>query len=458
MTMRSITARFGVFLLACGAPSYAAAPTTTRDIGAIVKGISAQRIEARIRKLADFGTRHSLSETASETRGIGAARRWISAELTECSRAAGGRLQVTLDEFVAESSARVPTPTTMVNVVATLPGNQIESRERIYVVSGHYDSMPSSVMDANTDAPGANDDASGTAAVMEMACVMANYSFDATLVFLTVTGEEQGLLGSTHWAKEAHEKRQDVAGMFTNDIIGSSRGADGKSYANRVRVFAEGVPPSKEPPEELRTRISTGGENDSPARELARFVKEQAERHVQGMSVDVIYRRDRYQRGGDHQPFLEQGFAAIRFVEASENFRHQHQNVRKENGVQYGDLPEFVDFEYVASIARINAVALAALASAPAAPQDAAIETIKLENDTTLRWTANSEPDVAGYRIVWRDTTAPFWQHRRDVGNVTRYTLEGISKDDYVFGVVALDKDGNESVASYPKPYRPARN
>jgi hypothetical protein len=176
------------------------------------------------------------------------------------------------------------------------------------------------------------------------------------------------------------------------------------------------------------------------------------------MTVDLVYRRDRYLRGGDHSPFLDQGFPALRFVEASENFQHQHQNVRKENGVQYGDLPEFVDFKYVASIAKVNAAALAALAYGPAAPKDAMIETVKLENDRTLRWSANSESDLAGYRIVWRDTTAPFWQHSKDVGNVTRYTLTGISKDDFVFGVVALDKDGYESVASYPKPYRPARN
>jgi hypothetical protein len=246
--------------------------------------------------------------------------------------------------------------------------------------------------------------------------------------------------------------------MFTNDIIGSSHGADGKSYANHVRLFAEGVPPLKDLSEDLRTRITTGGENDSPTRELARFVKAQAERHVRGMTVDLVYRRDRYLRGGDHSPFLDQGFPALRFVEASENFQHQHQNVRKENGVQYGDLPEFVDFKYVASIAKVNAAALAALAYGPAAPKDAMIETVKLENDTTLRWSANSESDLAGYRIVWRDTTAPFWQHSKDVGNVTRYTLTGISKDDFVFGVVALDKDGYESVASYPKPYRPARN
>jgi Zn-dependent M28 family amino/carboxypeptidase len=343
----------------------------------------------------------------------------------------------------------------MSNVVATLPGTQAAARDRIYVVSGHYDSMPSDVMDATSDAPGANDDASGTAAVVEMACVLSSYQFDATLVFMAVAGEEQGLVGSTHWAKAARAQGLDIAGMFTNDIIGSSRGTDGKRNAGRVRLYAEGVPPLKELADDLRTRITTGGENDSSARELARFVKDQAERQVKGMTVELIYRRDRYLRGGDHLPFLEQGYPAVRFVEASEDYRHQHQNVRLENGVQYGDTLEHVDFGYVASVTKVNAAALIALANGPSAPRDAMIETIRLENDTTLRWTANLEPDIAGYRIVWRETTAPYWQQRRDVGNVTRYTLKALSKDDYLFGVVAVDKDGNESVASYPKPYRP---
>jgi len=456
--MRSTTAVLAIWLLAYIAPTSAmmTAPSP-RDIDAIVKAISAQRIETRIRKLVGFGTRHSLSDTASETRGIGAARRYIANELEECSRNTGGRLKVTLDEFVAAPSTRVPTPTTMINIVATLGGTQTASRDRIYVVSGHYDSMPSDVMDASSDAPGANDDASGTAAVIEMACVMANYAFDATIVFMAVAGEEQGLVGSTHWAKHARDNGLNVAGMFTNDIIGSSRGADGKSRKNRVRLFAEGVPPAKEVSDELRTRLTTGGENDSASRELARFVKAQAERRVKGMQVDLIYRRDRYLRGGDHLPFLEQGYPALRFTEASEDYRHQHQNVRTENGVRYGDKIEFVDFSYVASVTKVNAAALAALALGPAAPTEAKIETIKLENDTTLLWAANAESDLAGYRILWRDTTAPYWQHSRDVGNVTRYTLTGVSKDDFVFGVVAVDKDGNESVASYPTPFRPAR-
>lgn len=416
--------------------------------------ISEQRIEGRIRQLVSFGTRNSLSNPDSETRGIGAARRWIKAELERCSADAGGRLQVAFDEHLVESGPRIPRPTKIVNVVATLPGAQAESRDRLYVVSGHYDSMPSSPVDAEKDAPGANDDASGTAVSMELACVMARYQFDATLVFLAVAGEEQGLLGSYGWAKAARAKGLDVAGMLDNDIVGNTRGANGRVERERVRLFAEGVPPLKTLPDDVLLALRTGGENDLPTRSLGRYVKEVAERHVSQLTVELIYRRDRYLRGGDHIPFLEAGYPAIRFTEMLEDFRHQHQDVRLENGVQFGDLPEFVDFGYVANVARVNLAALASLALAPSAPKDVQVLTQFLEHNTTLRWKANPEPDVAGYRIVWRDTTAPFWQHERDVGNVTQHTLVDISKDDFLFGVQAYDRDGNLSVTTYPRPFR----
>jgi hypothetical protein len=425
----------------------------------IVREVSASNIEAIIRKLAGFGTRHSLSETESDTRGIGAARRWIKAEMERYSQASGGRLRVEFYEFTQQPVARVPRPTQIVNVVATLPGRQPESRDRIYVVSGHYDSCvcTQDMLDSTSDAPGANDDASGTAAVMEMARVMSKYEFDATLVFMAVAAEEQGLLGSTHWAEQAKEKKLDIAGMITNDIIGSSRAEDGRIDNRQVRLFAEGVPAARADSPETRALLQTGGENDSPTRQLARYIKEVAEKYVRPMKVTVIYRRDRYLRGGDHLPFLDRGWPAVRMTEPSEDFKHQHQRVRKENGVQYGDLVEFVDFNYVAQVTRVNASALASLALAPAAPSNVEMETIRLENDTTLRWEANKEPDVAGYEIVWRETTAPFWQHKVFAGNVTRYTVKGVSKDNFLFGVRAVDKDGNASVAVYPRPYRPQR-
>jgi hypothetical protein len=429
------------------------------QIQKIVREISAANVEATIRKLVSFGTRHSLSETESATRGIGAARRWIKSEFEHYSRESGGRLQVEFDEFTQPPVARVPKPTQIVNVVATLPGRQAESKDRIFVVSGHYDSCvcAQDVLDGTSDAPGANDDASGTAAVMEMARVMSKYEFDATLVFMTVAAEEQGLLGSTHWAEMARQKNLNIAGMITNDIIGSSHAEDGHVDNRHVRLFAEGVPPAKELSPGLLTLLQTGGENDLPTRQLARSIKETAERYVAGMTVTVIYRKDRYLRGGDHSPFLERGFAAVRMTEPNEDYKHQHQKVRSENGVQYGDLPEFDDFNYIAQVARVNAAALANLALAPAAPANVEVETARLENDTTLRWEANKEPDIAGYQIVWRETTAPFWQHKQFAGNVTTFTMKGLSKDNYLFGVQAVDKDGNASAAVYPRPFRPQR-
>jgi hypothetical protein len=434
----------------------AAAPGDANpQITRITAEISRPRIEATIRKLVSFGTRNSLSETESATRGIGAARRWIKSELERCAAENGGRLQVAFDEHLIESGPRVPKPTKFVNVVATLPGEQAESRGRTYVVSGHYDSMPSSPVDGERDAPGANDDASGTAVSMELACVMSKYRFDATLVFLAVSGEEQGLLGSTGWAKDAKARGVDVAGMITNDIVGNTRGADGRVIRDRVRLFAEGVPARKDLPDEVVAALRTGGENDLPTRQLARFMRDAAERHAPQLKVDVIWRRDRYLRGGDHFPFLDAGYAAVRFTEPLEDWRHQHQDVRMEGGVQFGDLPEFVDFDFVANVARVNAASLAALALGPSIPKEVEMENLRLEGDTTIRWKANPEPDIAGYRIVWRDTTAPDWQYMKDVGNLTRETLVGVSKDNFTFGVQAYDKDGNLSVAAYPRPYRP---
>ena len=425
---------------------------TNPQLVEVLKEISRQKIEASIGKLVDFGTRHTLSVTTSETRGIGAARRWLQEELERYAKDSGGRLQVSLDQFTQPAGGRNPQPVQVVNVVATLPGDQLESRDRIYVVSGHYDSRVSDVMNATADAPGADDDASGVAAVLELARVMSKKKWDATLVFMAVAGEEQGLFGSTHWAKRAREKNWDVAGMITNDIIGSARSEVGHADKGHVRLFAEGVPPLKEMPARWLAQIQTGGENDSPARELARFIKTTAERYLGGMTVELIYRKDRYLRGGDHSPFLAAGYPAVRMTEPNEDFRHQHQDVRKVQGVQYGDLPEFVDFEYTAQVTRVNAASLGALALAPARPAGVEMETQELTNDTTLHWQPNREPDLAGYEIFWRETTAPFWQHSVFVGNVTRYTVAKVSKDNYVFGVAAVDQEGNRSPAVYPVP------
>jgi hypothetical protein len=432
------------------APKQTARKIANPAINSIVRQIDARNIERSIRQLAAFGTRNTLSEQNNPKRGIGAARDWLYAEFLKVAETSNGRMTVEKQSYEQPKAQRVPEPTVITNVVATLKGSQPEATDRIYVVSGHYDSMCNSPTDAKCDAPGANDDASGTAAVLEMARVMAKFEFDATIVFMAVAGEEQSLLGSTYFAEQAKQKNWNIDAMFTNDIIGNTLGGNGVRNRNTVRVFSEGVP-SNETPAEANTRRSVGGENDSQSRQLARFIKEEAETFVPGMNVMLVYRRDRYGRGGDHIPFLERGYPAVRFTEVNENFRYQHQNVRVENGVQYGDLPQFVDFAYVANVARVNAAALARLAYAPSRPKGVTIVS-RLSDDTELRWEANNEPDLYGYEIVWRETWAATWGGTRAVGNVTSFTLKGMSKDNYFFGVRAVDKEGNRSPVTFPRP------
>ena len=426
------------------------------QISRIVSEIDPRNIENTIRKLVSFGTRNTLSDQNDPNRGIGAARDWLYAEFQKAAAASTGRMTVEKQTFEQPKVARVPQPTMLTNIVATLKGTQPESANRVYLVSGHYDSMCNSPTDAKCDAPGANDDASGTAAVLEMARVMAKYKFDATIIFMTVPGEEQGLLGATHFADESKKNNVNIEAMFTNDIIGSSLGGNGVRDPHTVRVFSEGVP-SNETPQEATSRRSVGGENDSTSRQLARFIKETNDAYLPSMKVWLIYRRDRYGRGGDLQPFLERGYASVRFTEPNEDYHHQHQNVRIENGIQYGDLPQFDDFKYIADVARVNAAALAALALGPARPANVFIAT-GLSNDSELKWEANKEPDLAGYVIVWRDTTAATWTNSQSIGNVLTYVMKGMSKDNYFFGVRAVDKEGNRSQVTYPKPQpRPPR-
>ena len=421
------------------------------EIAKMVKEVSAKNIEATIRKLVSFGTRSTLSDQNDPNRGIGAARDWIYGEFQKISADCGNCLTVEKQSFLQPKANRVPEPTTLTNVVATLKGTT--DPDRVYVVSGHYDTMCSSPTDGKCDAPGANDDGSGTATVIELARVMSKRKFDATIIFVTVAGEEQGLLGSTHFAQQASEKKMNIEGMFTNDIVGGVTSQKNSPNRNKIRVFSEGVP-SDETPQQANTRRSVGGENDSPSRELARFIKEQSDRYLKNFKVWMIYRRDRYLRGGDHIPFLERGYTAVRITEADEDYTHQHQNVRTENGVFYGDTPEYVDFEYTANVARVNLIALASLAYAPAKPKNVGIVTARLTNDTELKWDASTDTDLAGYEIVWRDTTAPEWTDSAFVGNVTDFLVKGRSKDNYFFGVRAVDKDGNKSPVVYPRPVR----
>lgn len=419
------------------------------EINKMIKEISAKRIEADIRKLVSFGTRNTLSEQDNPTRGIGAARDWLFAEFSKISAECGNCLQVEKQTFVQPKANRIPEPVNLTNVFAVLKGTSDPTR--VYVVSGHYDSMCTSAIDAKCDAPGANDDASGTAVSLELARVMSKRKFDATIVFMAVPGEEQGLLGATYYAEQAKVNKVNIEAMFTNDIVGGAMKFKNSPDRNKVRIFSEGVP-SDETPQQANTRRSVGGENDSASRQLARYIKEQSDKYLKNFTPWLIYRRDRYGRGGDHIPFVQRGFAGIRITEPNEDYTRQHQNLRTENGINYGDLPDFVDFEYVANVTRVNMISLASLANAPAKPKNVAIVTARLTNDTDLKWDANTDSDIASYEVVWRDTTSAVWTNSVNVGNVTTYTAKEMSKDNYFFGVRAVDKDGNKSPVVYPRP------
>jgi len=437
-------------------PTFAGTTNPDPDIQKIISEISADRIQRSIYVLSSFKTRHTLSDPLPSGDGIGGAASWVKAEFERVSVASGGRLRVETDTFIQPILLpRVPHPTELINIVATLPGTDSSAQSRVYVVSAHYDSCNRNILDSTNAAPGADDDASGVAAVLEMARVMSHHEFPAKLVFMAVPGEEQGLLGSAHWAEKARSNSMHIEGMFDNDIIGNSKSQTGKIDRNSVRLFAEGVTAKSKVDDQLLELIRIGGENDSPTRELARAIRDTAMQYVPNMTVHVIYRADRYLRGGDHQPFLQKGFPAVRFTEPAENYHHQHEDLRTVNGVIYGDRPEFVDFAYIAQVARINASSLAVFARAPAAPLGVQIETAQLENDTSLRWLPNTEANLAGYRIVWRETTSPFWENSLDVpANVTRKTIEGLSKDNVIFGVQAFDTAGHISPAVFPRPRR----
>ena len=423
--------------------------TPDRELRELLKKIDPKRIETIIRRLVSFGTRHTLSAQDDPDRGIGAARDWIFAELKKYAAASNGRMTVELQSFVQPVSNRIPAPTTITNVVATLRGSV--TPERIYVVTGHYDSRVTDVMDATSDAPGADDDASGVAVIMEMARVMAAHKPAATIVFAAVAAEEQGLYGSDYLAQSFKNRNADVQAMFSNDIVGTGNAHDGTRDDSRtVRLFVEGVPTS-ETPAQANIRKSVGGENDGPSRQLGRFVESVAENRDTGMNVRVIWRRDRYLRGSDHISFLLRGYPAARFTEPRENFAHEHQDVRVEDGVQYGDLIRFVDFAYIARVAKVNASALWNLAQAPGTPKGVVIDTTQLTNETTLRWTLSTEPSLAGYEVLWRETTAPDWEHVVKVGKVDTVTID-LSKDNVFFGVRAVGSDGHRSPAAAPQP------
>jgi len=424
------------------------------QIAAALRQVSAQRIQSNIEKLVSFGTRLTLSaqdpQSIAAGRGIGAAREWIKSQFESYSKDCGGCLAVKTDTFTEAPGDRIPKPTEISNVYAVLKGTDAENAKRIVLVTGHYDSRNSDMLDLSGDAPGANDDASGTAVSLECARVLSKSKFPATIIFLTVAGEEQGLNGSHHFAKMARDEGWQLEAVLNNDIVAGDRSKDQDHLV--VRVFSEGLP-SAATDQEIRRIRGLGGESDSASRQLARFIADVGRTYDAGVKPMLVFRLDRFLRGGDHYSFNQQGFAAVRITEFREDFHHQHHNVRTENGVEYGDLTKFVDYDYVSHVARLNAATLASLAAAPAQPANVNILTTDLENDTTLTWEASPGGLATEYEVLWRATTSSAWEHAQNVGSATRATLK-LSKDNVIFAVRALDKAGHRSLPVVPVPER----
>ncbi len=430
------------------------APKLVQDaqIAAALQQISAQRVQADIDRLVSFGTRLTLSaqdpSSIAAGHGIGAAREWIKSEFERYSKDCGGCLEVKTDSFTEPPADRIPVATEISNVYAVLKGTDPAQAKHSVLVTGHYDSRNSDTLDVKGDAPGANDDASGTAVSLECARVLSRMKFPATIVFLTVAGEEQGLNGSRHFAKMAKEQGWDLEAVLNNDIVGGDQSAEQDHSV--IRVFSEGLPITATEQDVRRIR-GLGGESDSGSRQVARYIAEVGRTYDAGVKPILVFRLDRYLRGGDHSAFNQQGISAVRLTEFREDFHHQHQNVRDENGIEYGDLPKFVDYEYVAHVARLNAATLASLAAAPAPPANVHILTKDLENDSTLTWDAS--PGAARYEVLWRATASPEWEHAQNFGNATRATLK-LSKDNVIFAVRAIDAAGHRSLVVLPTPER----
>ncbi|MCJ0742028.1 M20/M25/M40 family metallo-hydrolase [Pedobacter montanisoli] len=440
---------FALFVLIFNAK---AQTTQNKDpqIVQMVEEVSNQNLESLVRKLVSFNTRHTLSDTLNKTTGIGSARNWIKTEFERYAKNSGGRLKVSFDSFVQPADGRrVSQETVLKNVMAVLPGTDTTDK-RLIMISGHYDSRVTDVMNIKDFAPGANDDASGVAAVLESCRVLSKYQFNATLVFIAFVGEEQGLYGATHLAKKAKDEGWKVHLLLNNDIVGNSYSSETNIRDNRsVRIFSEGVSPA-ETKEQAALRYSTGYDNDGTARQAARYIKEIAERYVDQLDVKLIYRRDRFLRGGDHTPFSAQGFTAVRVTEMNEDFDKQHQNVRVENGKQYGDLPEFLDYIYLQKVTRLNLSTMANLALSVQEPENVKIITGGLTNKTQLKWDKPKGKEPFGYYVLMRETTNPVWERKIFVkGNEA---LLGYSKDNYLFGVQSVDNGGHESLIMIPKP------
>ncbi|MGM0460062.1 MAG: M28 family metallopeptidase [Bacteroidota bacterium] len=417
----------------------------------IAEEISADRIESDIRALAGFETRHTMSDTTSDTRGIGAARRWIKQEYEKISEECGGCLEVFYVSGTVGGENRIPDPVEIVNVVAVQRGTG--DPDRVVMMTGDIDSRASDVMDGEIDAPGANDNASGMAGAIEAARVLSNHEFSGTIVYAGLSGEEQGLFGGEILAEYAQENNWRIKAVLNNDMIGNIEGINGVINNTTARVFSEGTR-AVETEREGRIRRFTGGEVDSPSRNLARYIHVMGEQYIDNLDVMMIYRLDRFGRGGHHRPFNDVGFPAVRIMETNENYNWQHQDIRTEDGIEYGDVIEHVDFDYAAKLTALNVVSLAGMAKAPAPPSGVEIEGA-VQPSTTLSWddldTAQN-PQLDGYKVYWRLTTSPVWTHGRSTGDVSEYTLENIVIDNYYFGVASVSEEGYESPVVFPGP------
>jgi hypothetical protein len=448
----------GSALLAQNPGKLSAVPATPDpQIAAALRDISAVRIQQTIEKLVSFQTRQTLSSEmpASSGKGATAAAEWIKSQFTAYSHQCGSCLEVKTDEFIQEPGPRIPKPTKITNVYAVLRGSDPANAGRIVLVTGHYDSRNSDPIDAAGAAPGANDDGSGTAVSLECARVLSKHKFHATIIFLTVAGEEQGLNGSAHFAKMARAEGWNIEAALNNDIVGGDRTpGDTLQDPHIVRVFSEGIPSTADE-KQLKLIRALGGENDGPSRQLARYIQSVSAEYLPARTFRplLVARHDRYLRGGDHSSFNEQGFAAVRLTEYRENYNHQHQNVRTEKGVEYGDLPQFVNYDYTANVARLNAATLASLASAPAPPQNVRLLTKQLQNDSTLEWDAAPGGLATSYEILWRGTTASDWEHAQAVSSGTKANVP-VSKDNVIFAVYAVGANGHRSLAVMPLPER----
>ncbi|WMI64510.1 M28 family metallopeptidase [Aestuariibaculum sp. YM273] len=419
---------------------------TNQKIYDIIDAVSAERIEKDIQTLVNFGTRNTFSDTISNTRGIGAARRWIKQEFENISKGCDDCLEVFYQkDFVTKAgNSRVPHDAWVVNVIAIQKGTKYPNS--YIIMSGDIDSRASDTMDFTTDAPGANDNASGMTGTMEAARVLSKYKFEHSIVYVGLSGEEQGLFGGKGLANFAQEHNWNIVGVFNNDMIGNIKGVDGVIDNRTFRIFSEPVP-ANEPEKTRKLRRFYGGEVDGISRQLARYVHKTTKTYMPEMNPMMIYRLDRFGRGGHHRPFNDLGFPAIRIMEAHENYTQQHQDVREENGIKYGDVLEHVNFEYAKKLTAVNAINMASLASAPPAPIEVAIGGI-VEASAKLKW--SKVEGAKGYKIYWRDTTSPTWDYSRYVGDISEFTLEGVVIDNYFFGVSAVNKDGFESVVTFP--------